>query len=1132
MKKSFLYPLNILLLWFLLPLACEQTKKVEPLTLRQTSANARIIEEQVMAETTLELADGLTMKLWATDSLIPDAIALEMDDYGRAFLTKPIRPNNSEFDIRGHRDWMTPSISFQSVEDRRAFLRNTFAPEKSQENEWLKDLNNDGSHDWKDLTIEMDELWQIEDENKDGYADVAKRIYQLPSEEVTDVAGALEVTRNEIFMGSAPDMWRLTDTNGDGVMDEQASLGTGFMTHIGFGGHGMSGAIMGPDGKLYWGIGDIGANLTDNDGNNYRFPNRGVIVRANPDGSNFEVFSAGHRNTHEFVFDEYGNMISSDNDGDQPGESERLVHIVQGYDSGWRINWQFGKYTDPKNNDYRVWMDERYFVPRWEGQAAHILPPIRNYHNGPTGMVYNPGTALGEKWKNKFFLVEFVGQASRSPIWSFSLKPKGATFEFDSEVMAVKGMLPTGISFGPDGALYVADWITGWEPKSYGRIWRMDVTPGENDLEDQRKETSRLMTLDYSGQSEDQLYELLFYPDMRIRQKAQFELASRGQEGAETFRSATEQNENQLARIHGIWGLGQLAAEDISFADVLAGLLNDSDPEIIAQAAKVIGDVYYQPAEDQLITLLSHQNARVKFYAAQALGRLKSTKAIDSILSMIEANDDEDLYLRHAGVYALYRIGKAEPLIALENHKNKAMRIAAVLVLRLLSDQNIARFLDDEDEYIVTEAARAINDDFSIEPALPALAALLENERFSSEPLLRRSINAALRVGGDKEMNRLISFAKRKNADAEMRAEALATLGTWPEPSVLDRVDGRYRGVIKREAEPLIKAISPEISYFLSDKSSEVIIASLNAISNLGIDSNTDAIVKLQSHPDPSVRSATLTTLGKLNYEGIESVVQKGMQDREADVRTTAIGLLSELDISKENLPNVVMPIFRSGELREKQETVNILGELPIEKTQPIFADLIERLKNAQLDPGITLDLIEAVEATKSEELIAQLEPFRSDENSVEGFRETLVGGNARSGARYFYRNETGQCVRCHSMQEGTGSNVGPVLSDIGTKLSREQILEAMIEPSARLAPGYGNVMLTLDNGSRVSGILIEETKERLVLRTAEAEPLDIPLSRIKNRENLPSGMPPMGSIMSKREIRDVIEFLANQTGT
>ena len=124
--------------------------------------------------------------------------------------------------------------------------------------------------------------------------------------------------------------------------------------------------------------------------------------------------------------------------------------------------------------------------------------------------------------------------------------------------------------------------------------------------------------------------------------------------------------------------------------------------------------------------------------------------------------------------------------------------------------------------------------------------------------------------------------------------------------------------------------------------------------------------------------------------------------------------------------------------------------------------------------------------------------------------------------------NSAGQCIRCHSVngQEGT---VGPSLSNIGNTLTREELLLAMIEPSARLSPGYGSVVLTLKNGQTVTGVLMEEHSEELILKTSEAEPMEIHKSRITKRTNIPSSMPPMGAIMSKREIRDMIEFLANR---
>ncbi|HEA21246.1 MAG TPA: c-type cytochrome [Pricia antarctica] len=1129
--KSIFKSFNVLYYFaFLLILASCDTEskkpKVTPLVIVEDSLTEVKRAQETRDGITPKIADGLQLSLWASDSLAPDPIAMSIDNQGKVYLTRTNRQKNSEFDIRGHQDWMTPSIAMQSVEDRRDFLHATFAPEKSEENEWHADLNGDGSHDWKDLAVEKEEVWMLEDTNDNGIADRSTRILEDFNEEITDVAGALLVRDDDVFVGVGPDMWRLTDTNDDLVLDEKTSIAHGFDVHIGFGGHGMSGAVEGPDGKIYWGIGDIGANITDQDDVNHFYPNQGVIVRSNPDGSNFEVFAHGLRNTHEFVFDAYGNIISSDNDGDHAGESERLVHIVEGSDAGWRSNWQYGKYTDPQNNRYNVWMDEQMFKPRWEGQAAYIIPPIQNFHNGPTGMQYNPGTALGKKWLNKFFLVEFVGNPDRSHIWAFDLKPKGASFELGTDQSILSGVLPTGIQFGPDGALYVADWINGWDTKNYGRVWKLDVTENNSDLSKQRKETERLMTLDYTNQPTEKLTELLADQDKRIRQKAQFALA-KSDSALETFTDVIQNNANQFARIHAIWGIGQIAAEKLEDAEVLTGLLSDKDPEIIAQAAKILGDVKYKDAGAKLIPLLKNNNERIKFFAAQALGRIKQESAVQPLLDMITNNNDKDLYLRHAAVLALSRIGKKDAILDLVDNPNRSLRIAAVLILRKWKDERIAKFLKDEDEYIVTEAARAINDDFSIEKALPQLADILTVEKFSSEPLLRRGINAALRVGSDPALENLIAFAKRKSVSDTLRGEALAAIGTWAQPSVLDRVDGRYRGEIKRDANAVKEKIEKDIPIFLEDRNPEILIGISKTLANLGIDTHNPELFQImRTNTSAEVRSAALKTLGELKFADIEIAMGLGMKDKDQQVRATAVGLIPQMDISKQNLPAIVNPIFKNGSTREQQELLSVLGELPLDKSGDVLEKLITQANADQLDESIVLDLSEAVKATDSEELIAQLNAPKDSGDPLAAYAETLQGGNARQGSRVFGNNPTAQCTRCHAVGS-SGGTVGPPLQNIGNILSREQLLQSLVEPSARLAPGYGSVALTLKDGQKVNGILEEETEEGLTLRTNAAEPLEIPTARIEKRENMPSAMPAMGKLITKRELRDLIEYLS-----
>lgn len=1107
------------------------------ITIKEDPAKAVKMAKEIREKTPAKVGEGLELTLWASDSLAPDPVAMSIDDMGRVYLTRTNRQKNSEFDIRGHRDWMTASISLQTVEERRAFLRKTFAPERSKENEWLKDLNEDGVHDWHDLTVEKDEIWRLEDTNKDGIADVSTRVLNDFNEEVSDVAGGLLVREKDAFVAIAPDLWRFEDKNGDGVWDKKTSISHGYQVHIGFGGHGMSGVTEGPDGRIYWNIGDIGASITTTDGRKVENPNSGFIARSNPDGSDFEIFATGLRNTHEFVFDEYGNLISSDNDGDHAGESERLVHVVEGSDAGWRSNWQYGKYTDPKNNKYHVWMDEKLSIPRWEGQAAYIMPPIMNYHNGPTGMVYNPGTALGSEWKNKFFLVEFVGTPTRSHIWSFGLKPKGASFELNGEKDILSGVLPTGIQFGPDGALYVADWINGWDTKNYGRVWKLDVTKEKNDLETVRLETKRLMQLNYSKQTPEMLYSSLFYADKRIRQKAQFELVNRGKKGSEFLIKAITQTDNQLARIHGIWGIGQLTRANKGYAASLIPLLSkgipsekDKDVEIIVQAIKMLGDADIKGVGNELIPMLTNTNYRIRFYAAEALGQLAHQAAIEPLINLLKANNDEDLYIRHAGVLALSRIGKVEPMVALANNPSKALRTAAVLVLRRLKSDKIALFLNDSDEYIVTEAARGINDDLSIPAALPALAATLKEKKFTNEPLLRRAINAALRVGGDKELDELIAFSTRTDIKDNIKAEALATIGSWATPSVLDRVDGRFRGEIKRDPSVVRAKVQPFIANFLKEINPETIIATAGLLANLNItDANNELAKMYNESNNPKIKIALLPALNQLKYSGIESIIKSGMEDKEENVRTTALSLLNNNNVSKASLPAIVNAIFTKGTVKEQQQILMVLGKLDLDKTQSILDDLIAQTRDKKLSPNLSLELKEAIEASGSASLKSKLAAVfkeKTNNSMMDEYAETLYGGNWREGKNIFTYNSAAQCMRCHAVGNEGGA-VGPPLTTIGATLSREQILQSLIEPSARIAPGYGTVILKLKGGQEVVGVLAKENATELTITTSDAEPLVIAVGRIEKRENIPSSMPLMGGVLSKREIRDIVEYLS-----
>lgn len=1036
---------------------------------------------EIRGSVSVEVAEGLQLDLWASEQLIADPIALTVDSRGRVYVTQTTRSGDSDLEIRQHPDWMIESITFRTVEDRRNFIRRVLAPENSSKNTWLADHNGDGSHDWRDLAVLKERIYRIEDVSGDGVADISRLIVEDFNTEITDVAGGLFLDRNDLFVAIVPDLWRLRDTNGDGVPDSKEVISHGYGVHIGFGGHGLSGVTRGPDGRIYWSIGDWGMDVVDREGRRWSYPNQGVIVRAEPDGSGFEVFAAGLRNIHEFAFDEHGNLISVDNDGDHQGESERLVYIVEGSDAGWRINWQFGKYTDPDNNTYKVWMDEGLYRPRFEGQAAYIIPPLASYHSGPTGLVYNPGTALSEEWRNHFFFSEFTGTPQNSRVYAFQLREKGAGFELASERVALRGVLATGLAFGPDGALYIADWIEGWGPKKKGRIWKLDAPAAA--ASPLRAETKALLAEDFGRRSERSLRELLGHPDMRVRLKAQFELADRG--AARELLAAARQKQNRLARLHGLWGIGQLARRNLSQARPLVEFLRDADAEVRAQAAKVIGDVRYAAAADALVPMLRDSSPRVRFFAAEALGRIRHRPAVQPLIAMLEENNDEDVYLRHAGSLALARIGDPAPVVALADHPSRAVRIAAVVALRRMGHPGVARFLRDRDEYIVTEAARAINDDDSIEPALPDLARVLDDPRFSSEPLLRRAINANLRLGTEEAARRVAAFAARTTAPEEMRVEALATLGVWPKPSVLDRVDGVHRGAVQRDPAIARAALLPRVEPLLADGSAAVRSAVIEAVGRLELREAAPALLaRLQQDPAPEVRVAALEALQRLGDANAAEAVRVALGDQDATVRMAALRRAPSLGTHDRALVQRLASVLARSSVEEQQAALAALGNVRNAEAERVLGRLVDQLIAGTLAPEIQLDLMEAVEANGSPALLSRLERYRATKSAtndpVAAYSEALRGGNAARGRLIVLRHQGAQCLRCHAIAS-RGSEVGPNLRTIGATLTREQLLEALVAPSARIAPGYGTG---------------------------------------------PSAMPPMGGILTRRELRDVVEYL------
>lgn len=1057
---------------------------------------------------------SLIFSKWTSDFQVPDPVAISFDEKGRAYVTQTQRRKANDLDIRKNRDWIPNDLSFESADDKRAFYREKFTPENSDANKKrVSDYNKDGKHDIRDLQALTERIHLIEDTDGDGFADKTSIYAENFRDEIAGIAAGVLHHNGDVYTTIVPNVWKLRDTDNDGKADQRESIAYGFGVHLAYAGHDMHGLTVGPDGRIYWTIGDKGVSVKSKEGLHFKYPNQGAVLRCNPDGTGFEVYARGLRNVQEIAFDQYGNLFGIDNDSDRPGEKERFVYIVQHMDAGWRSNWQYRK------NEFNPWMDENLSVPYREGQPAYITPPIRLYNNGPAGLAFNPGTALGEDWKNFFFHTS----APNGQQWAFEVEQDGASFKMVNDMQIGNGVPIVGINFGPDGALYGVDWGGGYPLNKKGAVWKWDV----KDKHPLRDLTAKMLRSDFSKTKIDELVATLNHPDQRIRLKAQFELVKRE---SRTELQAASAKGTRIARIHAIWGLGQLfrMSKSIHGGD-LEKLFADPDAEIRTQAVKTLSEIapsnlalHQSPAPEQepfgseFIPLLNDPSPRVRFQAALALGNARHPFGAKSILKMARSIESEsNTYLRHAAIVGLTGCASSGFLAKLATDKSELIQKIAVVALRRRADPAVAQFLASRFENVAAEAARAIHDDWTIPKAMSALADSLTNtEWIKHEGLIKRAINANFQLGTTEAAQRVSLFATQAKAPEALRLDALDALDKWTKPALLDRVVGRYRRLESREPQIAQAASSKHLASLLTDPNQSIQGQSMALARSLKINISGDALIAVVKNESsiPELRIEALRALATQKNEQLAAIMTSIFESKVPSIRIEALKLLAKSDPKSaldrvEQLTSEIKP-----NTLEQQTAISLLGnQLASDEGDKILSRLAGRF--SLISPAFQLDLAEAAAKRK----IKAPSPH---------FAHTLEGGDAGRGKDLFMNHIAAQCIRCHKVKDGKGSDIGPNLKAIGTK-ERTHLLESLIEPQKLITEGYGTISLTFKNGKSVAGLFLQETKNTVEIRNPDGKKQKIKVKDIKERSAVISTMPPMGQILKKREIRDIIEYLS-----
>jgi quinoprotein glucose dehydrogenase len=1090
------------------------------------------------------IPDGFQTELFAAEPMLANPVSFYIDHQGQFYVTETFRIKKGVLDMRDHTDWMTEDRASRTVEDRLVAMKRNMGDEFAAQ------------------SVEHDRIRMIFDDDGDGRADRATVFADGFKDTLAGLGSGVLVDRGDVYYTCIPDLWKLRDNDGDGVADVRDVLSSGYGVHFNFYGHDLHGLRKGPDGRIYFSIGDRGFHVKTQEGEVLAFPDEGAILRCNPDGSELEVYHSGLRNPQEITFDNYGNLFTGDNNSDG-GDQARWIYGVEGGDSGWRIGYQW------LNTPYvrGPWNLEKMWHPQHDGQPANIVPPLLNIGAGPSGVTHYPGTGLSDDYQNHLFMSDFRGDASRSLIHTFTVEPRGAFYEVVGRRDFASNILVTDIDFGMDGGLYISDWVSGWGMTGKGRIYRV-FNPA---LEDDPlvAETKRLLGEGMMGRSLSALGKLLSHADQRVRLEAQYALADRGAEAVDTLHDAALSSENLFARLHGIWGLSQLMRAGDDDARSIRGLLNDKDAEVRAQAAKVLGDDPSGASTAALVKALDDSNSRVRFFAATSLGKQprdeNARDAVDALAGVLSENNNVDSYLRHGAVMGLLGQADLATLVRLAESDSAAVRLGSLLTLRRLKSPEVARFLGDDDAYVAEEAVRAINDT-PIPGAFPALAALSQGNAADWAPIAtsRRVLNAHLRLTGESNAMELARIATLSDATPALRREALQHLYDWDAPYVFDRITGEWRPMAAGDPGDVRAAMAASDLESFDTVPEDVAVMLARIAGKYQVIDLAGALAGAVDNDNlaDGARIQALHALGEMNANEFSETLASAVASDSSALRIEAISYLAKDDPA--GAVETMRNFLEDGSIKEKQNTLMALQRVDHSDATALLGEWLDRLVAGELEREIVLDVLEAAGASGDESLGAKAGAWSEglrDGTFAGRFVATVAGGDAAKGETIFFTHTETSCQRCHALDgRGGAEEVGPDLTGVGGRVTREYIVESIVESNAQIAEGFENVTLNMKDGTEHRGRVVSETDEAIELEPLEtfdvfdpfgeaavgahsevdvvaegevavAKPtISIQKSDVEARARNLSAMPDeLYRSLSMVELRDLVEFLATR---
>ncbi len=503
---------------------------------------------------------------------------------------------------------------------------------------------------------------------------------------------------DELWIANAPDLTVVRDLNGDDVADEYVRL----YTDLGNLEHGLHGLTWAPDGRLYMSKGNSkgltqpgryapkafrdlwGMNAppgtpdfpepvrytAQNYQKNYHSPKddwgrEGGVLRCDAYGGNLEIISRGARNPWDIAMDDTFTWLGTDND---QNKGDQIFMPFPGAHFGWNHMWS------------SHWGTEHH------APTAPVSGPL--FEGSGTGIIYGNSAVFPDSHREVFFINDWLNKTTFiwRPRWDGALLR--AENGLEPFIVGDKSLFrPTDIEFGPDGALWVLGWGSGYgaeykdgEMTSEGRIFR--VTYQGRSLVDANE---ALRERPYSEWPLDGLVRDLESHLPVRRADAQDELVRRGASvGAQLVQRLGNDISTRLETWL-IWTLARLAMDDVSIDRQLAAVFtrsgDNSNRRIQALRALADRDGWSGRNESRgpIQRAVSDSDARLRFEAVLALRRTKPAEDLRVLASVLAEETDPTVF--YAGWQALRHLYSDAELRNLLKDSRSGVRRAALLAL-------------------------------------------------------------------------------------------------------------------------------------------------------------------------------------------------------------------------------------------------------------------------------------------------------------------------------------------------------------------------------------------------------------------------------------------------------------------